>query len=98
MNPHAIIVTIKLKPGMGDAFRPFIMENGETAVRDEPGCQQFHIMTAEGDPDTYFFYEVYDSADALDTHREQPHFKKFRDGTKDMIAERSVQSCTVLKT
>ncbi len=98
MNPFAILVTIKLKPGMGDAFRPIIMENGAASVRDEPGCQQFQIMTAEDDPDSYFFYEVYDSAEAFETHHRQPHFLKFREETQEMIAERAIQRCTVLKT
>jgi len=98
MSQFAIIVTLKLRPGTGEKFRPLILNNAEAAVRDEPGCHQFQVLTAEGDPETMIFYEVYDSPEALDVHRQQRHYKAFIDGTKDMIAERHVQRCTVIKT
>jgi len=97
MSQFAIFVTIKLKPGSGEAFRPLILDNATAAVRDEPDCHQFQVLTDETDPDTYFFYEVYANAAALDTHREQPHYKRFIDGAKDMIEERSIQRCTLIK-
>ncbi len=31
-----------------------------------------------------------------DAHRETPHYKKFRDATDHMVAERSIQRCSVL--
>jgi len=31
----AIIVTIKLKPGSAEAFKPHILANAEAAIRDE---------------------------------------------------------------
>ena len=97
MSQFAIFVTIKLKPGTGAAFRPIILENATAAVRDEPDCHQFQVLTDESDPDTYFFYEVYSDAAALDTHREQPHYKTFIEAGKDMIAERIIQRCTLIK-
>ena len=33
---------------------------------------------------------------SLDAHRETPHYKKFRDATDHMVAERSIQRCSVL--
>jgi (4S)-4-hydroxy-5-phosphonooxypentane-2,3-dione isomerase len=97
VDKFAIFVTIKLKPGMGKAFRPLILENAEAAVRDEKECLQFQVMTAEGDPDTYFFYEVYTEAAALDRHRETPHYKKYMAAASPMMAERSIQRCTLIK-
>jgi autoinducer 2-degrading protein len=98
VSQFAIIVTIKIKPGTRDKFLPLILQNAEAAVRDEPGCHQFQVLTGEDDPDTMVFYEVYDNPEALDTHREQPHFKTFIEGTKDMIIDRNVQRCTVIKS
>lgn len=97
VNNFAIFVTIKLKPGKGKAFRPLILENAEAAVRDEEDCLQFQVLTAEGDPDTYFFYEVYSDAAALDRHRETPHYKKYMAAAGPMIAERSIQRCALIK-
>ena len=97
MDKFAIFVTIKLKPGMAQAFRPLIMENAAAAVRDEDECLQFQVLTDEKDPNTYFFYEVYEDASALDRHRETPHYKKYMAAAGGMIAERSIQRCTLIK-
>ena len=96
MSQFAIFVTIKLKPGNTDALRALILENAEAAIRDEEMCQQFQALTDESDPDTFFFYEVYNEASSLDHHREMPHYKKYDDATQDMIAERSIQRCTLI--
>ncbi len=91
MSQFAIFVTIKLKPGTAGDFRRLILENAEAAVRDEPECRQFQVMTDENDPETFFFYEVYDAASSLDHHRETPHYQKYMKGSEDMIADRSIQ-------
>ncbi len=96
MSQFAIFVTIKLKPGTADAFRPLIEKNAEAAVRDEPNCHQFQVLTAEDDPDTFFFYEVYTEASSLDAHRESPHYRKYVAATEDMIEDRAIQRCELL--
>ncbi len=97
MDKFAIFVTIKLKPGSGKAFRPLILENAAASVREEETCLQFQVLTAENDPDTYFFYEVYEGAAALESHRETPHYKKYMAAAGPMIAERNIQRCTLIK-
>jgi quinol monooxygenase YgiN len=96
VDNFAIFVTIKLKPGTGKAFRPLILENAESALRDEEDCLQFQVLTDEKDPDTYFFYEVYTDASALDRHRETPHYKKYMAAAGGMIADRSIQRCALI--
>ena len=95
MSQFAIFVTIKLKPGTADDFRQLILENAEAAVRDEPACQQFQVLTDESDPEIFFFYEVYTDAAGLDTHRDTPHYQKYIKGSEDMIADRAIQRCTL---
>ncbi len=94
MGSFAIIVTIKLKPGTSDAFRPHILENARTSRETEPDCHRFDVLVAEDDPDTFFFYEEYTDAGALDRHRETAHYKTFIETTKDMIADRTIQRCS----
>ncbi|MFQ5764258.1 MAG: putative quinol monooxygenase [Rhodospirillales bacterium] len=96
MSRFAIFVTIKLKPGTADAFRPLILENAAAAVREEPDCHQFDVMTAEDDPDTFYFYEVYADAQALDRHRDTAHYQNYMAQGGDMIEDRVIQRCTVL--
>ena len=96
MSHFAIIVTIKLKPGRADDFRSVILENAATARRDEPGCRRFDVLVAEDDGETFFFYEEYENAAALDAHRATPHYKKYGQASEDMIAERTIQRCSVI--
>ncbi len=95
MSQFAIFVTIKLKPGTADDFRRLILENAEAAVRDEPACQQFQVLTDESDPETFFFYEVYTDASGLENHRDTPHYQKYMNGTEDMIQDRAIQRCNL---
>jgi quinol monooxygenase YgiN len=96
MSRFSIFVTVKLKPGSAEAFRPLILENATAAVRDEPECHEFHVMQSEDDAETFHLFEVYTSAASLDAHREMPHYKKYIETTKDMIADRAIQRVDVL--
>jgi len=96
MNRFAIFVTVKLHPGGADQFRPLILANAKSAVRDEPDCHLFHVLHSEDEPDTFHFYEVYTNAQALETHREQPHFIKYTELATPLIAERQIQRVGVL--
>ena len=94
----ALLVTVKLKPGMAEAFRPHILKNAEASLREEADCHQFQVMTSLDDPDEFRFHEVYSDEAALERHRQQPHFKAYVDATRDMIAERGVTRCSAIKT
>ena len=95
MGQFAIFVTIKLKPGNANPFRPLILENATASVRDEKNCHQFHVLTDEVDPDTFYFFEVYTNAKALESHRKSPHFQKYDAASQSLIAERTIQRCVV---
>ncbi len=94
-HKFAIFVTIKCKTGMGKDFMPLIMENAVASMRDEPNCQEFRVMTANDDDDTFHFYEVYTDEAALDAHRLAPHYIKFRETADDMVEARNVLQTTV---
>jgi len=96
MTRFAIIVTIKLKPGTAEEFKSHILANAEAAVRDEPDCHLFHVMQSRDNVDTFYFYEVYTDAAALDRHREQPHYKKFSATAGHLIEERILQQVDVI--
>jgi (4S)-4-hydroxy-5-phosphonooxypentane-2,3-dione isomerase len=95
MERFAIVVTVKLKPGSADAFKPIILENATAAVRDEEECHLFHVLHSNDDPDTFMFYEIYTEEASLDKHRETPHYKRFAEATKDMIESRELRKVTV---
>ena len=96
MSRFAIFVTVKLHPGKAAEFEPLILANAKSALRDEVDCHLFHVLHSEDEPDTFCFYEIYTNAAALDTHREQPHFKKYTELATPLIAERHIQRVSVL--
>ncbi len=96
MSHFAVVVSIKLKPGMGAQFKPHILKNAAASKREEPDCHRFDVVVAEDSPDTFYFYEEYTNAAAFDTHHGMPHYKAFRQATDEMVSERKVARCMVI--
>ena len=74
----SIFVTIKIKPGYRDQFIEASYGDAQGSVRDEPGCFRFDILEDASDPNTFYLYEVYEDEEALERHRQMPHYKKWR--------------------
>lgn len=96
-NPFAIFVSITLQPGVAAEIKPIVIANAEASVRDEEACQQFQVLMVDDEPDTFYFYEVYDTAAGLDTHRLQPHYKKFAEAIEGRVVERSIKPMSLHK-
>ena len=96
MNHFAVVVTVKLKPGMTDQFRPHILSNAAASKRNEPDCHRFDVLVAEEDADTVIFYEEYTDAAAFDTHHNTGHYKAFRQATDDMVLDKHITRCSVI--
>ena len=96
MSQFAILVTIKLAPGKAEEFKPIILANAESAVRDEPNCHQFQVLQSRDDPDTFYFYEVYSNPEDLDSHRQQPHYKRFAEAASALIVKRSIAPANLI--
>jgi (4S)-4-hydroxy-5-phosphonooxypentane-2,3-dione isomerase len=86
--PYINAVDIDVVPGQIDNYLAALKENGAAAVKQEPGCHEFNITVSQKDPNHVFIFEVYDSAAALDAHRQTDHFKKYAAITKEMVAKR----------
>jgi quinol monooxygenase YgiN len=83
-----LVVELEIKPAQIDKFKAAIKENGETAVRVEPGCKSFNAVFEKENPTLVRLFEVYENADAFRAHLETPHFKKYAELTKDMVKSR----------
>ena len=67
------------------------------ASRKEPGCRNYVPHTIEGDPETVVIYEQYESRDAVEAHRNSPHFQEFAvGGIYQLLRERAVENLTAL--
>ena len=86
---RVIVASFKVKPDCIDAFIDAAKADAESSVANEPGCHQFDVNVDPKNPTHFTFYEVYEDQDAIDAHRESPHFKTFFDAIQNLIKERS---------
>ena len=83
-----LMVELEIDPAQLEAFKAAIKENGETAVRIEPGCRGFNAVFEKDNPTRVRLFEIYENADAFKAHLETPHFKKYAELTKDIVKSR----------
>lgn len=92
--PHAIVVSVEIKPETTKEFREAMKIDAEGS-RTEPACHRFDVLQDKSNPNKYLFYEVYDNdGAAIDFHRSQPHFKAWG----DFKAKYGIVSQSVVKT
>lgn len=94
---YCIIVKNVLKSGTRDDYLAAMLPNATASVRDEPGCQRFDVLEAQEEPDTFYLYEIYDDPDALQAHKETPHYKESRALLAAYVIETSVIRADVLQ-
>ncbi len=63
-----LMVTVKVKPEKRQQFLEVIEDDSICSVRDEPGCVRFDVLQDNADPNTYYFYEVYQDEAAVAAH------------------------------
>jgi autoinducer 2-degrading protein len=83
---EALIVNIKVKPEMVEAFRAACLENA-AASRREPGVARFDLLQDAQDSCRFMLYEAYRDAEAPARHRETSHYKKWKELCEPMMAE-----------
>jgi len=75
-----------------DVIAPFktrLLRHAQTSLEAEPGCARFDVFQETGDPALFLLIEIYDDQAALEAHRASPHFKAFREDTRDWVIERT---------
>jgi len=66
-------------------YKAALKEGIETAVRIEPGVLTLYAVAEKNNPTHITILEIYADADAYKAHIQTPHFKKYKDITKDMV-------------
>lgn len=86
-----IVVTIRIKPGMGAPFEAVAREMRDQCLAHEPGCKLYQIGRGEA-ADTYTFVEAYADDAAMEAHRKSDHFRtlgrkmgEFMDGKPEAL-------------
>jgi autoinducer 2-degrading protein len=93
VTPYVIIVEFTVKPGAMPDFMPLILENAERSLRDEPGCRRFDVLT--GEDGRVILYEIYDDEAAFRAHCRSPHFHRFDEASRSLVAAKRVERCTL---
>ena len=82
---YSIFVPIKVKPEHIAEFGQASVIEGQSAVRDEPGCYRFEVHTDRGDPAQFYFYEVFEDERAAQAHWQTENFKVWRETIDHMV-------------
>ncbi len=71
-----VIVTakVKLQSGKSEEFLEAVRAMKPQVMQD-PGAIQYSLHRSAEDPDTFIFYEQYESEEAFDYHLSTDHFK-----------------------
>ena len=89
---YVVIVDFAVKPEFVAAFREEMVKNARASREREPGCRQFDVCVAPGDPTAIFLYEIYDDRAAFDAHLATPHFLAFNERTAPWLADKKVRT------
>ncbi|MBD86108.1 MAG: hypothetical protein CL777_03145 [Chloroflexi bacterium] len=88
---HVLMVNLKVKPGRADDFIAAVKQDGIGTTSNEEGNYQFSAIRDQSDPDRFFLFEVYKDEEALEQHRQMPHFLQYREATSDIYLEEPIR-------
>jgi len=83
---YVVCVSILVTPESVEGFLAHTLDNARN-TRKEPGNLRFDVLRREDDPNRFFLYEVYRDKDGFARHQETPHYLRWREGVKAMMAE-----------
>ena len=79
-------VEVAVTGGNENEFLAATEENHKN-TRKEPGNIRFDVLQNSDDPSRFFLYEVYDSEEAVASHKETAHYLKWRETVAPWMAE-----------
>jgi autoinducer 2-degrading protein len=79
-------VHVRVKPDCVEAFRKATIANAESS-RKEFGIARFDVLQQSEDPTRFLLVEAYRGSEAPTAHKETEHYKIWRDGVAEMMAE-----------
>ena len=68
-----VVAHVRAASGMRDELRAALIE----PTSQEKGYVNYDLHQSVEDPDKFFFYENWESAEALDAHLDTPHLRHF---------------------
>ena len=66
-------------------YNAFLQEEIEASLRLEPGVLALYAVAAKEAPGQVTILEIYADRAAYESHITTPHFRKYKEGTLDMV-------------
>ncbi|MBR4716139.1 MAG: antibiotic biosynthesis monooxygenase [Bacteroidales bacterium] len=79
------LAEIEVEPTLLEEYFTFAKEVGETSSRVEPGVLTLFSMQSKENPCKIYILEIYADREAYQSHIQTPHFKKYKEGTAQMV-------------
>ena len=79
------LAEIEIVPEKLAAYLEYAAEVGRVSMATEPGVVALFSMKDKTDPCKVYILEVYADRQAYEAHIQTPHFRKYKDGTADMV-------------
>jgi quinol monooxygenase YgiN len=86
--PFVRIAELEIDPAQLEGYKAAVKEEMETSVRVEPGVLAIYAVAEANYPTRLRFFEMYADEAAYRAHIASPHFRKYFETTKGMIASR----------
>ena len=87
MSSIRLIATHTAKEGKREALLSALKQN-VMGSRKEPGNITFEVFEDTATPGKFYLIEDWRSMEAIEAHREAPHFKKYMEQSAEFLAER----------
>jgi quinol monooxygenase YgiN len=82
------VADLEIFPAQLSAYRAAVSEEIDDSIRLEPGVVAIYSVALKDAPEKLRFFEIYADDAAYRQHIASPHFRKYVDVTKEMIASR----------
>ena len=87
------IAELEIDPDQVDAYKAALKEEINASIRTEPGVLTLFAVSINGHPEQIRLFETYRDAASYQAHVQSPHFKKYKEETRQMV-----KSLTLLET
>ena len=84
-DPIVRIAELEIDPGELEAYRLALKEEIETSIRVEPGVLTLYAVSLKEHPEQIRLFETYRDTAAYESHLQSPHFKAYKDRTRQMV-------------
>lgn len=90
------LAKIKVDPSQLEKYNAALKEQMTTAIRVEPGVLTYYAVADKNAPSNITILEIYADTAAYNSHITTPHFKKYKETTKDMVKSLELVDVTLV--